>query len=194
MTSTTASGQASAQTADTSPGPRPWALRLLLWLLGGWLFLTIAMAFVASANFRVLEPDQLRHADQVYAELSADQRRTDLRYAASEINRYLFTVYSDVHAVIAGLGLVLLFAARLAKKRLILAATGLGVCFVFALIFALWFTPTMVEAGRVIDFMPRDPEPPEVTHFFRLHRINVAMEMIKMLLLAATTAVLLRRP
>lgn len=179
---------------STPPSERRWARNLLLWLLGGWLFLSVSMAFVASANFRVLDVERLRQADQIYAEIPAgEERRRDLRYAASEINRYLFSAYSDVHLVIAGAAFGLVWIVRLPRRRMLWIAPALGLGLALALLFALWFTPTMVELGRQIDFMARDPAPPPVRRFFQLHQINVTLEMVKLALIAAVTAALVRR-
>lgn len=177
-----------------APGERRWPRHLLLWILGGWFFLSVSMAYVASANFRVLEADSLRQADVVYAEIPAgDERRRDLRYAASEINRYLFSVYSAAHVGVAAAAFALLWLVPLSRGRRAWMTAALGVCLVFAIVFVAWFTPTMVELGREIDFMARDPAPPPVLRFFALHRINVTMEMIKLALIAAVTVALIRR-
>ena len=61
-----------------------------------------------------------------------------------------------------------------------------------AALFLAWFTPTMVELGREIDFMARDPEPPQVTRFYSLHRINVALELGKLAMLVAVAVHLIR--
>jgi hypothetical protein len=177
-----------------APGERRWPRHLLLWLLGGWFFLSINMAFIASANFRVLDAEGLREADRIYAEIPAgEERRRDLRYAASEINRYLFSVYSAVHVVVAAAAFALLWLVPLSARRRLWIAAALGVCLVFAIVFVAWFTPVMVELGREIDFLARDPAPPPVQRFFRLHQVNVAMEMIKLALLAAVAVALIRR-
>jgi hypothetical protein len=177
-----------------APAPRAWARHLLLWLLGGWIFLSVTMAFVASANFRVLDPAHLRQADQIYAEIPAGaERLRDLRYAASEINRYLFSVYSSVHLVVAAAAFALLWLVPMPPRRRLWITASLGLALVFAVVFAAWFTPTMVALGRAIDFLPRDPAPPEVVRFYQLHGVNVTMEMLKLALLAAATAGLVRR-
>lgn len=176
-----------------APGERPWARNLLLWLLGGWFFLSVTMAFVASANFRVLDPASLRQADQIYAEIPAAERQRDLRYAASEINRYLFTVYSTVHVVVAAAAFALLWLVPLPRRRRLWITAALGLALGFAVVFVVWFTPTMVSLGREIDFLTRDPAPPPVLRFYQLHGVNVTMEMIKLALLAAVTAGLVRR-
>lgn len=178
----------------SSPAPeRPWARHLLLWLLGGWVFLSVTMAFIASANFRVLDPEHLRQAEQIYAEIPAAERRTDLRYAASEINRYLFSVYSAVHVVVAAAAFAVLWLVRLPRRRRLWLAATLGLALAFAIVFVAWFTPTMVELGREIDFLARDPAPPPVLHFYQLHQVNVTMELIKLALLGVATALLVRR-
>jgi hypothetical protein len=180
--------------SSSAPGERRWPRHLLLFVLGGWFFLSVSMAYVASANFRVLDTERLLQADVVYAEIPAgDERRRDLRYAASEINRYLFSVYSAVQAGVAAAAFALLWLVPLRRARRAWMAAALGVCLVFAAVFVVWFTPTMVELGRTIDFIARDPAPPPVLRFFELHRINVAMEMIKLALVAAVAAALIRR-
>lgn len=179
--------------SSPAPGERPWARHLLLWLLGGWFFLSVTMAFVASANFHVLDPAALRQADQIYAEIPAAERQRDLRYAASEINRYLFSVYSTVHVIVAAAAFALLWLVRLPPRRRLWIAAALGLALVFAVVFVAWFTPTMVTLGREIDFLPRDPAPPPVLRFYQLHGVNVTMEMIKLALLAAVTVGLVRR-
>ena len=75
-------------------------------MLGVWLVLTVAVGFLASGNFRVLDSERMRHADPVYADIPAgDDRRQALRYAASELNRFYFAVYSKAQLVVAGLAL-----------------------------------------------------------------------------------------
>lgn len=180
--------------SSSAPGERRWPRHLLLWLLGGWFFLSVSMAYIASANFRVLDTEHLRQADQVYAEIPAgEERRRDLRYAASEINRYLFSVYSAVHVVVAAAAFALLWLVPLPRRRRLWMTAALGLCLLFALVFVAWFTPAMIELGREIDFMARDPAPPPVLRFFRLHQVNVTMEMIKLALLAAVAVALVRR-
>jgi hypothetical protein len=179
--------------SSPASGERPWARHLLLWLLGGWFFLSVTMAFVASANFHVLDPAHLRQVDQIYAEIPAAERRLDLRYAASEINRYLFSVYSAVHVALAVAAFAVLWLVRLPPRRRLWIAAALGLALVFAIVFVAWFTPTMVALGREIDFLARDPAPPPVLRFYQLHQVNVTMEMIKLVLLGAVAVALVRR-
>jgi hypothetical protein len=169
---------------------RPALARLLLFLIGGWLFLSIAMSYTASANFAILKPATLRDSDAVYAAIPAGEARTQaLRYAASEINRALFTTYNRVQL---GLAVVCLFlnasigTRSLLRRFLLLLCVGLAALFVFNL------TPWMVSRGREIDFMPRTPEPAAVTDFKRMHSINVALEMVKMVALLVVAVAVIR--
>lgn len=185
---------ASDVASSSAPGERRWPRHLLLWLLGGWLFLSVSMAWVASANFRVLDVERLREADRVYAEIPAgEQRQRDLRYAASEINRYLFSIYGAVNAVTAAAAFALLWLVPLPRRRRAWMAAALGVCLLVAIAIAAWLTPVMIELGREIDFVARDPAPPPVQRFFALHRLDVGMELAKLALIAAVSVALIRR-
>ena len=46
--------------APDGRGPR--ALNVFLWCAGGWLFLSVAMSFIAGGNFLFTEPGRLRNA------------------------------------------------------------------------------------------------------------------------------------
>ena len=153
--------------------------------------MTVAVGFLASGNFRVLDSERLRQADTVYADIPAgEKRRLALRYAASELNRYYFAVYSKVQLVVAFAALVLLWLSR-QRSRLVII--GVAAAAVSAVLVAFWLSPALTELGRQIDFMPRDPEPPEVARFYKLHGIDVAMEMAKMVVLAAVSLLLIGR-
>lgn len=150
-------------------------------LVGAWFMLTLAMSFVAGANFGTLKPDRLRQADQVFGALEAGPPREQaLRYVASELNRRYFALYGRVQvglAVLAGLAVWRLRPARPALRFLI------ALCALAALDFLFHLVPAITELGRQIDFMPRDPKPPEVADFDRLHHLAVGIETSKLFLL-----------
>jgi len=176
--------------SETSTSRR-WAELAVLWLLALGFGLTAAMGYIASANFRQTDPRTLRNAEQVLAPIAdAQHRRTALRYVASELNRHLFIVYDRVHLVVFGLAFVLYLLSR-PRSRLVLG--GLGFFVLLSLLYTFYLTPTLVSMGREIDFVPRDPPPPEVARFYLIHETNVALELIKLALIAAVSLALARR-
>lgn len=169
---------------------RPAIGRTLLFLLGGWLFLSLSMSFVASANFAILKPANLRSAETVYASIPAGEpRNLALRYAASEINRSLFRNYNRVQLGLALLCLVLnTLSGDGGRWRRFLLLLAFALCAVF-----VWsITPWMIDHGRQIDFMSRDPEPEAVTKFKRLHSLSVGMELVKMASILAVGVAIIR--
>jgi len=162
------------------------AHRWLLVVLTAWIVLMVCMGFVATGNFAVVEPDALRDADRIYAALEAgDERRMALRYVASELNRAYFQRYDTASLVLAlaALGLRLRVGGHRASLIALLLCAGLVVLNV------AYFTPTILELGRQIDFMPRDPPPPEVAEFFRLHGVNITLGLAQLVLLAGLLVV-----
>lgn len=173
------------------PTGRPWAGRLLLWFLGGWVFLTVVLGYVAGSNFRVLDPDRLRNADAVYGGFETpEERRLALRYAASELNRHYFVHFTLVQV---GLGAVSLALLVLSGEAGPWRATALSGALLVSGFFATSLTPEIVERGRAIDFVAREPEPPpEVDTFYRLHALYLGLDGAKLLLLAGLTVSLVR--
>ncbi len=168
------------------------AARLLAAVLGAWLALCASMAFVAMSNFRVTDVERLRDADEVFAALDeGEERRTALHYVARELNRHFFQRYDRAQLALAAVALVLLlFAGAPRKARLVVLLLAAGV----ALAHALYLTPTMVELGREIDFVPRpDPPPEPVQRFYALHGVSLALELAKMALLAALVLMVARK-
>ena len=173
---------------------RPWVLRLLLVLLGGWIALSICMAYIASGNFSTLDPGRLRQADAVYRKIPAGERRPALRYAASELNRRYFALFNTLQIGLALVCLFLLWAGGGGKLDHGLAF----VCLAIGLVGAFYVVPELTARGREIDFLwPRDPSNPKpaVAAFYQLHKVSVAVELIKLLLLCGLSARLVcRRP
>jgi hypothetical protein len=154
---------------------------LLLWLLGAGFVLTLAMGYVASANFKVVEPDDLRNSDQVFSALEeGETRRMALRYVASELNRHFFALYARVHTVLFAGALAVFLVSRLQSRTILV---GLVYCNLLSMLYLVWFLPVLVEKGRAIDFLSRDPVPPEVKAFYAVHGVNIVMELVKLGLL-----------
>jgi hypothetical protein len=159
---------------------RPRLDKLTSLLIGVWLALSIAMTVVAIVNFTRLKPDRLRDAGKVFAALGdVETQKVALRYTASELNRELFDIYGKSQIVV---GLLALLAAVLARRGRFLLAL-LALAFLSTLVFELWLVPAIIEQGRIIDFLPREPKGPEVLEFDRLHLISERLDGGKMLLL-----------
>jgi hypothetical protein len=55
----------------------------------------------------------------------------------------------------------------------------------------VYLTPAIVTLGRSLDFVPRDPAPPEMSRFWILHAAYTSLEMLKLVvgvLVAASLA------
>lgn len=167
-----------------------WVDRLLLWVLGGWFFLTVAVGYVATANFSQLEPERLRGAETVFGHLD-DTTASSLRYIASELNRHYFSVYGWVNLTLATVALVLLGAsARSNRWRTAALVTCLGI----AAVGVLYLTPTLIDLGRQIDFVPRTGVSEPVRQFYLFHGLSEALELLKLVLMTGVTVRLVRRP
>lgn len=149
-------------------------------LLSAWVATTVCMWFAASGSFatvnRVLRESSSQFTDAAKP-LSADQTRVVLRYLTSEINRTYFRVYGWAQLALGAilLGLLLRSAPR-DTLNLALAGGMLAV----AAVLTLYITPEIVALGRQIDFVPRDPAPPEMARFRTLHGAFTGLDGAKL--------------
>lgn len=165
--------------SDTT-ATRPWAARLLLWLLGGWLFLAGVTGYVAGANFAILKPEKLTRTGDFYGDIPEEKREMALRYAASELNRVYFMQFYRVQMGLAVVAL-LLGAASGCGGRIFLGA--LAVAVVISAVLLFWITPDIIEMGRKIDDVPREPITPDREAFMQMHHVAVGLDVTKMLLI-----------
>jgi hypothetical protein len=138
------------------------------------------MFVVAPTNFRLI--DELLHTSTnssfrgLVDHVGGGPVRELLRYLASELNRSFFLRWNVLSLL---LGIVSCWlAGRLALERrvrvLLLAATLLVVALLAA------FTPLIIQIGRSLDFVPRDPAPPQLARFQLLHVAYTGIELIKL--------------
>lgn len=168
---------------------RPWASRVLLWLLGGWLVLAAVTGYLAGGNFAALKPDRLDRAEDFYGDIPEERREMALRYAASELNRKYFSEFYTVQFVLAAAALALCALSGSAGRLQVIALAS-ALALSGALLF--WLTPEIIELGRKIDDVPREPLTPDREAFGRLHQAAVVMDGAKMLLIMLSTVPLLR--
>jgi hypothetical protein len=148
-------------------------------LLCAWLTGTLVMWFVATENFRTVDR-VLATANAEFARstgpLAAGETRIILRYLASELNRFYFRTWNWVQLVLGVVVLGLLWAER-GSDRLTRQLT-LGMIILIGVMIG-YFTPTIVSLGRGLDFAARQPPPPGLGRFWRLHTIYMALDAVK---------------
>ncbi len=150
-------------------------------LLSAWLALTVCMWYAATGSFgavrRALESSNPQLAETAKP-LSADQTRLVMRHAASEINRTYFRAYGWAQLAL-GLGLLVLLVRQSSRDSAALFVVGAMLVIVVPL--TLYVTPEIIALGRKIDFVPRDPAPPEMARFRMLHGAFTALDGLRML-------------
>ena len=154
---------------------------LLLFLLGAWCGATVFMWLVATQNFAVatklLEAPSSDFASAA-SPLAADNLRLVLRHQASEVNRLMFDGWGLVQVPLAAVALALAWRLRPGKFLLV----AIGVMLLITLFLQFYAVPETIRLGRLMDFVPRDPPPPEATAFWRLHGAYTGLDMLKFLL------------
>ncbi|MBI4478896.1 MAG: hypothetical protein HY651_02635 [Acidobacteria bacterium] len=153
---------------------------VMSFLLGGWLVGTILISFVAAENFWIIDRLLATSLNAAFhkdvGQLPVGEARAMLRYLASEQNRFCFVWWGWAEAT---LGVVLLvMALRLKSGRM-----ALGVALMLATVAALqvYLTPRIVEVGRALDFVPREPPPANLRTFGLLHAAYSLIDLLKLL-------------
>ncbi len=152
-----------------------------MFCLGVWVMGTVCVSIAAMQNFYTIDRllDGPSHpAFTAFVEgTGREDARNVLRYLSSELNRLFFQLWNVAQLALGGGALWLVWrlrapgAARL--RRLVLAMLAVVV------ILAVGITPQILAIGRGIDFVPRDPPPPEVAAFGVLHAAYTLLELAK---------------
>jgi len=163
---------------------------LALMLVTIWLTGTVIMTFVATQNFRtvdrILEHPTPEAASKVTA-LDHDAMRMLLRHLSSELNRLYFMTWNAMQLALAIAVLTLM--VRVGSRL----ETSLALVMLVIVVVLLGGTFRIIELGRLIDFMPRNPVPPEVVKFGKMHAVYGVMEVVKVALGAVLGYVLAQR-
>ncbi len=148
-------------------------------LIGAWVMGTVFMAVVATQNFylidRLLIAGSVEGFNNVTATLGNGVAREFMRYLSSELNRLFFVGWGIVQT---GLGAVLLWLVWRSGSRRV--HIGAWVMFILALVLTFGLTPLIVSLGRALDFVPRDPRPPELVTFGIIHAAYTLVDLAKM--------------
>lgn len=166
-----------------------WALSLL----GVWVMGSLMLFVVAPTNFRVVD-ELLGGSDNtsfraLVERLGNAPTRELLRYLSSELNRELFFKWNLAQLPLGALVFWLL--PRGPGTRALRGITLGAIALVLVLLLVL--TPLITQVGRSLDFVPRDPPPPQLARFQLLHVAYTGLEVVKVALVAAVTYRLARR-
>ena len=154
--------------------------RWAMFVMGVWVAGSAMTAIVATENFYTIDrllagsPSGAFH-DSV-SRLGEPQARDLLRYLSSELNRLYFQLWNGAQMLIGVLALWLI-AGRPSARRVRIGILGMLAVVVLML---AYLTPQIVAVGRGLDFVPRDPAPPELGRFWILHGVYTSLEMIKL--------------
>ena len=150
------------------------------------------MWLVATQNFAVAKALQETPAPgftQTTSGLDADAIRLATRHQAGEVNRLFFDGWGMVQIPIALIAFGLAWTSKSGRAVLVMV----GVMLVIVLALQLYVVPETIRLGRAMDFVPRDPPPPEDALFWTLHHTYTGLDMLKFLLGLCTAGLLLRR-
>lgn len=167
--------------------------RIALGLLGGWVIGTLILFTVAPYNF--LTVDRILHesTDATFraavSSVGEPAARQMLRYLASELNRLFFGLWNIAQLVLAGGALWSLWGVSEARR----ARRMVWLMLALVVLMLVWLTPQITLLGRQLDFMPRDPVPPEMFRFRLLHAAYTAADLAKLGLGLAVIHQLVRR-
>jgi hypothetical protein len=157
---------------------------LVLLLLGAWLLGLVAMAAVAMQNFYTIDRmlDSLPNSTfargvEALDEHEAPAARDFLRYLSSELNRLFFWGWGLAEVVIGAA--VTWLAWSFPERRVRWVAVAM---LATTLVLTFGATPPIVSIGRELDFVPRDPPPPELATFGLLHAAYSIGDGIKLVL------------
>ena len=153
---------------------------LLIALLGGWIAATLILGAVATQNFRTI--DRLLAAPSpefgsAIAPLGHDQGRVVLRYLSSELNRLYFRAWGLIQLAIGAVVVAGAFGLKPVDRP---GAVGAAVLLTLAasLLLLNW---SIVPLGRSLDFVPRNPAPPALARFGKLHLAYTSLDGLKLL-------------
>jgi hypothetical protein len=174
-----------AEAREAVAVPRAWTdgepmkERWSLFLLGAWLMGSVILFVVAPTNFRLID-ELLQHSDNPSFRATVQQvgpgpSRDLLRYLSSELNRDFFLRWNVLQTSIGAALLALSWRppAERRVRNVVLVATLL----VAGLLLVL--TPLITGVGRALDFVPREPPPPDLGRFKLLHVAYTAIELVK---------------
>jgi hypothetical protein len=154
--------------------------RWAMFAMGLWVMGSLATAIVATQNFytidRLLAQSSSGPFREAIERLGEPQGRDLLRYLSSELNRLYFQSWNGAQVLLAAI-VYWLLSGEEAMRRARLVVLGMTAVVVLMIAF---LTPQIVSVGRSLDFVARDPAPPQLGRFWILHGAYTTLEMAKL--------------
>jgi hypothetical protein len=166
--------------------------RLAIFFMAVWLTGIVFMALVAAENFWTLDRLFAAKANPAFAgaleKFGTDTAHNLVHYYSSELNRLYFQVWGLAEI---GVG-IFVFWCIVALPKAAKAKWMVLSMLAITLLFAVLITPQIVSVGRALDFVPRDPPPPELRTFGLLHAAYTVLDGIKFILGILVSLALIR--
>jgi len=155
---------------------------------------SVMMFVIAPTNFRLIDELLAGSSNASFRgwvdQVGSAPVRELLRYLASELNRSFFLRWNVLQLAI---GVACCWLAwRLPAERRVRVMLLAGTLLVVALLGGL--TPLIIGIGRSLDFVPRDPAPPQLGRFQLLHIAYTGIELVKLGCIGLAGFWLMRRP
>ena len=153
-----------------------------MFCMGVWLGGSVFITVVATQNFftidRLLEQPGDGAFNALVTTMKSPTARELMRYVSSELNRLYFQ-YWNILQLVVGIVALRLVSPLPGSKH---ATWGIA-AMLFAVLFLMVFiTPPLIRIGRELDFMPRDPAPPQMRTFGLLHATYSAFTIVNVVL------------
>lgn len=156
-------------------------------LLGLWLGGSIVLVAVVGYNFAGIDTSfdvnpKLAERAGFAPEDEAAKKTSVIWVFASELNRAFFHAWNRCQLALGGLAFLVL-AIRLPRRTTLLCVT---LALAIAAILTFYLEPRIIEIGRSLDFVPRDPPPGDLAEFYTLHKAYTGLAFAQMVLVLIT--------
>jgi hypothetical protein len=147
-----------------------------------WLFGNLFMMVIATQNFytidRLIADSPSETFKSTVSAMQDPSAREVLRYLSSELNRLYFQ-YWNLAQLPLGIVVLWLVSGMPKSKPATLQVVSMLLVVVFLMVF---ITPPVLRIGRTLDFMPRDPMPPQMRTFGLLHATYTIFSIVNLVL------------
>jgi hypothetical protein len=152
-----------------------------------WLFGNIFMTVIATQNFYTIDRLIADSPSEIFNSTVAAMQNPSayemLRYLSSELNRLYFQ-YWNLAQLPLGILALWLVSGLPDSKGPTWEIVGMLLVVLFLMVF---ITPAILRIGRNMDFVPRDPTPPQMRTFGLLHTAYIVITVINLALGTAVT-------